>query len=131
MTEGGGHQRLGQPDTGGHLVASVVTDGQLVQAWTMFWLVQLNDEVFVEASRHAGKVLAGEKGSDAEKVTRAFRQVLVRAPSPEEAALLLKYLESQRRRLESKELSAEALGGNAWALLIRALLNLDEFVTRN
>jgi hypothetical protein len=52
-------------------------------------------------------------------------------PTPDERALLTKYVDSQRRRLESKELSAEALGGNAWALLIRALLNLDEFVTRN
>jgi hypothetical protein len=94
-------------------------------------LTLLNDEVFVEASRHAGRILAGEKGTDEEKVTRAFRRVLVRAPSADEARLMRAYLDSQRRRLESKELSAEALGGSAWALLIRALLNLDEFVTRN
>jgi hypothetical protein len=44
-------------------------------------------------------------------------------------------LEAQRKRLESKELSGSSLGGDAssaaWALLVRALLNLDEFVTRN
>ncbi|RPH37842.1 MAG: DUF1553 domain-containing protein, partial [Planctomycetota bacterium] len=94
-------------------------------------LTLLNDEVVVEACRHAGKVLAGEAGSDEEKVLRAFRRVLVRAPSPDERTLLMNFLESQRRRLEAKELTAEALGGNAWALLVRALLNLDEFVTRN
>ena len=98
-------------------------------------LTLLNDEVFVEACRHAGKVLAGEAGTDDEKLTRAFRRILVRAPSPDERSVMLKYLESQRRRLESKELSASSLGGDApsaaWALLIRALLNLDEFVTRN
>ena len=98
-------------------------------------LTLLNDEVFVEASRHAGKALAGEPGSDEEKVIRAFRRTLVRTPSPDERSLLTKYLESQRRRLESKELSAASLGDNpsaaAWALLVRALLNLDEFVTRN
>jgi len=98
-------------------------------------LTLLNDEVFVEASRHAGKVLAGEKGSDDEKIERAFRRILVRAPSPEERAPMQTYLEAQRKRLESKELSASSLGGDAssaaWALLVRALLNLDEFVTRN
>jgi hypothetical protein len=98
-------------------------------------LTLLNDEVFVEASRHAGKVLAGEAGTDEEKLERAFRRILVRAPSPEERAPMLQYLEAQRRRLESKELSASSLGSDAssaaWALLVRALLNLDEFVTRN
>jgi hypothetical protein len=98
-------------------------------------LTLMNDEVFVEASRHAGKVLAGEAGSDEEKVARMFRRILVRAPSPDEQALILTYLASQRRRLESKELNAASLGGEpgaaAWALVARALLNLDEFVTRN
>jgi len=98
-------------------------------------LTLMNDEVFVEASRHAGKVLAGEAGSDEEKVARVFRRILARAPAPDEQALLLTYLASQRRRLESKELNAATLGGDpgaaAWALVARALLNLDEFVTRN
>jgi hypothetical protein len=98
-------------------------------------LTLMNDEVFVEASRHAGKVLAGEAGSDEEKVARVFRRILARAPSPDEQALILTYLASQRRRLESKELNAATLGGDpgaaAWALVARALLNLDEFVTRN
>jgi hypothetical protein len=98
-------------------------------------LTLLNDEVFVEASRHAGKVLAAEGGTDEEKVERAFRRLLVREPGPDERAPMLKYVLSQRRRLESKELSASSLGSDpsaaAWALLVRALLNLDEFVTRN
>jgi hypothetical protein len=98
-------------------------------------LTLMNDEVFVEASRHAGKVLAREAGSDEEKVARIFRRILARAPSPDEQALILTYLASQRRRLESKELNAATLGGDpgaaAWALVARALLNLDEFVTRN
>ncbi len=94
-------------------------------------LTLMNDEVFIEASRHAGKVLSGEAGSDEEKVERAFRRVLVRTPSVEERGLLLKYLQSQQRRLAAKELDAAKLGGDAWTLLVRALLNLDEFVTRN
>ena len=98
-------------------------------------LTLLNDEVFTEASRHAGKVLAQEAGTDEEKVERAFRRILVRPPSPEERSPMLKYVLSQRRRLESKDLNAPSLGGDAssagWALLVRALLNLDEFVTRN
>jgi len=98
-------------------------------------LTLLNDEVFVEASRHAGKVLAGEAGGDAEKILRAFHRVLVRMPDAEEQERLLKYLQAQRRRLEAKELDAAKIGGDAnsaaWTLLVRALLNLDEFVTRN
>ncbi len=98
-------------------------------------LTLMNDEVFLEASRHAGKILAGEAGTDGEKVARAFRRILVRAPVPEEQGLMLKFLKSQQRRLESKELDAAKLGGDAgaaaWTLLLRALLNLDEFVTRN
>jgi hypothetical protein len=97
-------------------------------------LTLLNDEVFIEASRHAGRSLAKEAGTDAEKIERIFVRCLTRRPTAAERARLSVFLEVQRGRVERKELDAGKLGGDpaaaAWGLLVRALLNLDEFVTR-
>ena len=60
-------------------------------------------------------------------------------PSADEIALAVRFYQKQRARLEEKELDAATLSGSkegdlveraAWAMLARALLNLDETVTK-
>ena len=103
-------------------------------------LTMLNDEVVIEAARHAGRTAAADPAPAAEKIAALFRRCLSRAPDDAEVALLLKYLESQRARIGALELDAVKIAGKgdganferaAWTLLFRALLNLDEFVTRS
>ncbi len=103
-------------------------------------LTLLNDEVFAEATRHAGGRAAAGAGPARERLDRMFRAFLTRPPTAGEADLFLAFHARQRDRLLKKELDAAVLAGPgegdpveraAWALVARALLNLDEFITRN
>ncbi|WP_254508538.1 PSD1 and planctomycete cytochrome C domain-containing protein [Anatilimnocola floriformis] len=103
-------------------------------------LTLLNDQVFLEAAQTMGKQLTTQPGSVAEKAKDLFRRCLTRPPSEEESQLLAKFFEQQRSRLESKELDAAKIAGTdeadkidraAWTLTARALLNLDETITKN
>ncbi|MBN9122794.1 MAG: PSD1 domain-containing protein [Planctomycetes bacterium] len=107
-------------------------------------LTLLNDTVFVEASQALAKrVLTEQKGAaDADRTTRAFRLCLGRAPTEAESERLAKLL-GQFRKLtaDDPDGAAKLLGTHkpagvpateaaAWVALARALMNLDEFVTR-
>jgi hypothetical protein len=103
-------------------------------------LTLLNDTVFVEAAQALGRTMAARSGPVEGRVTELFRHCLTRPPGPEEVPLLVKFYEGQKRRLENKELDAAALAGPgdgdavdraAWTVLARALLNLDEAITKN
>jgi hypothetical protein len=103
-------------------------------------LTLLNDPMFVEAAQTLGRELAGRPGDDTDRVAYLFRRCLTRPPTPEEAADLLVFLQAQRERCRHKDLDAPALAGGAaagdpaeqaaWAALARALLNLDEAITK-
>jgi hypothetical protein len=100
-------------------------------------LTLLNDAVFVEAAQALGKLAAAEPGTDRDRAAFLFRRCLSRAPAPEEAARLEAFVARQKARFEAKELDPAALGGPgadaaraAWTAAARALLNLDEFVTK-
>jgi hypothetical protein len=69
-----------------------------------------------------------------------FRLCLTRPPNEDETAALTGFFEQQRRRCESGELDAGKLAGEgegdvheraAWTALARALLNLDEAITKS
>jgi hypothetical protein len=101
-------------------------------------LTLLNDTTFVEAAQALGKLVAGRKEPDEARAAYLFRRCLTRPPSPTELAALLRFYQGQRTRLEAKELDPAAITGEraaapetaAWTLAGRALLNLDETVTR-
>ncbi|HTN77419.1 MAG TPA: DUF1553 domain-containing protein, partial [Pirellulaceae bacterium] len=102
-------------------------------------LVLLNDEVFLEVAQTLGREFAAWEGDDTTRLTTLFRRVLVRPPTTVELATLTDYLQAQRKRFESKELDAAAIagpGGQAneralWTVVARALLNLDETITKD
>ena len=100
-------------------------------------LTLLNDVVSIEAAQALGKLLAARAGSDDDRITEVYRRLLSRSPRADELPPLRAFLAAQRKRFTAGELDAKALGGTdanaeraAWTALARALLNLDETVTK-
>ncbi len=86
-------------------------------------LTLLNDQAFFEFARAlADRVLREGQGSDTEKLQLAFRLCLSRAPGGAEEQRL-SHLLAQQRAAEPKE-------REAWTIVARVLLNLDEMITR-
>jgi hypothetical protein len=102
-------------------------------------LTLLNDPVFQEAAQELGRRMASQAGSVEERIDDLFRRCIARPPEPDERSLLLRFYRVQRERFERKELDAAAIAGPGegdaveraiWAVLARAILNLDEVVTK-
>lgn len=102
-------------------------------------LTLLNDEVFLEAAQALGRHAAALADTDHARATMLFRRILVRSPEPNELDRILAFLRNQRQHLAQEETQATSLAGPgegsatdraAWTAVARALLNLDEAVTR-
>lgn len=102
----------------------------------------LNDPTFVECARGlAGKVIGANQSDDA-RLDWAFRTCLSRTPNPSEAHVLLRLLDEQSHELAADQDAARKIAGGelshgsnlgqraAWTVVCRALLSLDEFMTR-
>jgi mono/diheme cytochrome c family protein len=108
-------------------------------------LVLLNDPTFVEAARvFAQRVMTN--GDDAERVEYAFRQATDRKPDDVERGVLLELLGKERARYRADPKAAGELAHTglapvpkdvdvtelaAWTAVCRAILNLNETMTRN
>jgi hypothetical protein len=111
-------------------------------------LVTLNEPLFLESARAlALRTLEAGGSTDAERLDFAFRRVLARHPLPAERDELLGFVSKQQKRLQEGWLSAPDLAGlkaqetklpagttpvqlATWTTLSRALLNLDEAITK-
>ncbi|MCA9268307.1 MAG: DUF1553 domain-containing protein, partial [Planctomycetales bacterium] len=102
-------------------------------------LTMLNDEMFLEAARALGRKAATLADSDdAAKATYIFRRLLTRPPADDELAALLDYFQRQRQRLADGALSAADVAADksatadaaAWTMVARAVMNLDETITK-
>ncbi|MEX2168411.1 MAG: PSD1 and planctomycete cytochrome C domain-containing protein [Pirellulales bacterium] len=110
-------------------------------------LVLLNDPSFVEAARAlAARVLIEAQGDDDARLRWAWRVVLGRDPRSEEVELLRGLLEKHRAEYTADPAAAEAIVAvgisqrpadvpvaelAAWTSASRALLNLNETISRN
>lgn len=110
-------------------------------------LASMNNITFVEAARFLAERVLRPKGlSNPERITRAFRLVLSRAPKPEELKILLADLEyylkdfkgapGRARKLLAvgakpfdKKINSTMLA--SFALVANTILNLDEAITQN
>jgi hypothetical protein len=102
-------------------------------------LTMLNDLVVIESAQKLGATLAIAPGSVEERMTTLFRRCLTRPPTAAERAALCDFFSHQRERLQQGTLDAKAIAGAgrgdpveraAWALTARAVLNLDEMITK-
>ncbi|MDY3562180.1 PSD1 and planctomycete cytochrome C domain-containing protein [Gemmata sp. JC673] len=101
-------------------------------------LTMLNDAVLIEASQALAKRVAAREGTTADRVAHLFRLCLVREPTVDEVASIGKFYEAQRERFAADARRASAVAGAgdnaaeraAWTATARAVLNLDEFITR-
>jgi hypothetical protein len=101
-------------------------------------LTLLNDEMFLEMARHLA--LEAMKNQSRPKIAiEIFRRLLTRPPTNQELHSLLAYLERQQQRIARGELDAGKIAGladaspelAAWVMLARALMNLEETITRS
>ena len=98
-------------------------------------LTLLNDEMFLELARAAGKEVHIKKK---DPVRTLFRRFLTRPPKAEEQKNLQAYLDQQLNRFKQGELNPQEVANDKqanaeWAgnvLLARAIMNLDEAITK-
>jgi hypothetical protein len=101
----------------------------------------LNDPVFFEAAQALAVRVMREEREPERRLERIFRLCLARKPKPEEVDHIEKFLGLQRELLEADAAAQTKLAPfvpegesrlevAAWTGLARALMNLDEFMTR-
>eukprot|EP00456_Euglypha_rotunda_P066039 TRINITY_DN567_c1_g2_i1.p1 TRINITY_DN567_c1_g2~~TRINITY_DN567_c1_g2_i1.p1 ORF type:complete len:1217 (-),score=231.02 TRINITY_DN567_c1_g2_i1:15451-19101(-) len=103
-------------------------------------LTLLNDTVFLEAAQSLGREFGERTGSVDERLTLLFRRCLTRPPVAEELSALNQFYDAQHAYLEANTVDVKALAGPGsddvlnratWTLVARAILNLDEAITKN
>lgn len=108
-------------------------------------LVMMNDPHVLESSRVLASQFSHEKGSIDEKLTRAFRRIVCRAPKEKELSMLKKYYEAEQTSCtqnpkkvqklmkigEYKQDKAAVTGSTAAMMLtIQLIFNLEEAIMR-
>jgi hypothetical protein len=102
-------------------------------------LTMLNDVVLLEAARGIASRAIAHEGPVDDRVAYLFELCLVRPPSADETAAVSKFYKTQQARFATDTKRAEAVAGTgkgevaeraAWTATARAILNLDEFITK-
>ncbi|MCX6193043.1 MAG: DUF1553 domain-containing protein, partial [Cytophagales bacterium] len=108
-------------------------------------LVMMNDPHVLESSRVLASRISHEKGTMEEKLTRAFRRIVCRAPKEKELTMLLNYYKAEQESCvknpkkvqklmkigEYKQDKAAVTGSTAAMMLtIQLIFNLEEAIMR-
>lgn len=101
-------------------------------------LTLLNDEMYLEMARALAEFAESRERSDLKTATLLFRRLLTRQPDATELDRILDFKDRQVARMTAGELDPVEIMGNdlatptlaAWAMTARALMNLDEVVTK-
>ncbi len=105
-------------------------------------LTILNDPTFLECARGLARRVTAAAGDDAEHLCRAFQICVSRQPSKQESRLLAKLLNEQRAQLQDSPAEAAQVAGTnagtsesivelaAWTVVCRAVMSVDEFISR-
>ena len=100
-------------------------------------LTLLNDAMFLEYARGLARRVVAEAEAPADRADALFRHVLTRPPGDAERSAIVQFAAAQRARATAGELdAAQVVHGPAdadlaaWTLAARAVLNLDEAVTK-
>jgi hypothetical protein len=102
-------------------------------------LTMLNDTVLTDCAQALARRVMEHPGKVEEKAAFLFRLCLVRPPTADERALLVKFYTARRAAFAIDPDRADAVAGPgngvaaeraAWVTMARAVLNLDEFVTK-
>jgi hypothetical protein len=113
-------------------------------------LTLLNNESLFEAAQALGRLATARiaatsgRGLTSDRVAFLFRRCLSRPPTAAELHRLIEFYDAQKQRLASGDLDAAKIVGSsggvvqegnireiaAWTLVVRAILNLDEFITK-
>ncbi len=107
-------------------------------------LVMMNDPTVLEASRVLAARLLQEKTGTADKITKAFRQIVCRTPSQKELDVLTGYYEKEMKQIQPKAAEKMVAVGEypltknvdkkALASLMRVIstiYNLEETITKS
>jgi hypothetical protein len=107
-------------------------------------LTLLNDVMFIEISQSTALQLTNTKSKleaeDNAIATNAFRRILTRPPTPTELDDIVAFFRLQLDEFKSNKEAIQAVVGKsenptaqqaAWTMVVRALLSLDETVTKN
>ena len=98
----------------------------------------MNDEMYLEYARGLAELVGDDQASANEKVRMMFRRLVTRPPTDQELLAITDYWQAQKKRLEQGELDAATIANRpsathedaAWVMVARALMNLDEVITR-
>jgi hypothetical protein len=102
-------------------------------------LTMLNDVVLLDAARGLARRAIEHGGNRWDRAAYLFELCLVRPPTAEESARVVKFYELQLARFAADSKRADAVAGAgpgdiaeraAWTATGRAILNLDEFITK-
>ena len=88
-------------------------------------LTLLNDEAYVEFASALSARIRKEAAGDAERLKLGYEYALSRDPRPSEQDRFLRFLHARR-----DSSAGGAADDKVWNAAVRALLNLDEFMTR-
>jgi hypothetical protein len=102
-------------------------------------LTMLNDVVLLDAARGLATRAIQHDGKTEERIAMLFRSCLIRPPTAEESARITRFYKAQLARFAEEPARAQSVGGTgpgpaaeraAWTATARAILNLDEFITK-